>query len=160
MLRVFSGTTLRFAESRFSVLYRIGVRRDRQKRYTLGHISKRSHAVPIDGRPLCKQHSVSAPLAVDQAEFPNVLCPLLAGLRPYRVHWSRGSKVPETGTGSVEFGRQRPVPVASDLRMLRDLQRVVHLHPEIAQGRFQLRVPEKELDRSEILRPAVDQGRL
>jgi hypothetical protein len=49
---------------------------------------------------------------------------------------------------------------ASDLRMLHNFERVVHLHPEIAQRRFQLGVSKQELHGPQILRLPVDQGRL
>jgi hypothetical protein len=45
------------------------------------------------------------------------------------------------------------------LSLLRDLQRVVDLDPEVSHCAFQLRVPKQQLNCSEIPRPPVDQRR-
>jgi hypothetical protein len=46
------------------------------------------------------------------------------------------------------------------LSVLSHLQCVVYFNPQIAHRALQLRVPEEELNGSQILGPAVDQGRL
>ena len=51
-------------------------------------------------------------------------------------------------------------PGSSDVYLLGDLQRVIHLHSEIANRAFDLRVAEQELDRTDVPRATVDQRRL
>lgn len=46
---------------------------------------------------------------------------------------------------------------ASNLDLLCHLKRIVDLDAEIANGAFQLRIPEQQLYRPKVLRPAVDQ---
>lgn len=46
------------------------------------------------------------------------------------------------------------------LSLLGELQRVVDLDPKVPDGPFELRVPERRLNGSEIPGPRVDQGRL
>lgn len=47
-----------------------------------------------------------------------------------------------------------------DFGLLRDLQRVVYLDPEVSNGAFQLAMAEQELNGPQVLRASVDQCRL
>ena len=50
----------------------------------------------------------------------------------------------------------RPAYPMLDFSLLRDLQGVIYLDPEIPDSALQLRVPEQKLNSPQILRPFVD----
>jgi hypothetical protein len=57
--------------------------------------------------------------------------------------------------GSRPCGRRDDL----DLRLLRDLQRVIHLNAEVSHSAFKLRVSQQELNGPQVLCALVDQGR-
>ena len=63
-------------------------------------------------------------------------------------------------SASDRSARPLPVPMVSDFGLLRHLQGIVNLNPQIPDGALQLGMPEQQLDGSEILRPPVNQRRL
>src|SRR5271154_4713353 len=65
----------------------------------------------------------------------------------------RGAHGPAIGLG-------RDVYLSSQLDLLGNAERVVDLDPEVANRAFELRMPEQQLDRSQITRLLVDLGRL
>jgi hypothetical protein len=50
-------------------------------------------------------------------------------------------------------------PGISDVNLFRYSQGVIYFNTQISDGAFDLRVPERKLDRSEISRAPIDQGR-
>ena len=64
-----------------------------------------------------------------------------------------GRTTPNEGT-NVQPANQR-----LDFGLLRDFQRVINLDSKVSDGAFQLAMPKQKLNRSQILRPLVDQCR-
>src|SRR5438876_12135864 len=63
-------------------------------------------------------------------------------------------------TAMLEKKQTTALPIQrSHLGLFRDLQRVIDLYAEISHCNFELRVPEKQLNRPEVLRASVDQRR-
>ena len=57
-------------------------------------------------------------------------------------------------------GRSQAALAALGFGLLGDLQRIVHLDTEVADGALQLRVTEQKLNGPDVACPALDQGRL
>lgn len=62
--------------------------------------------------------------------------------------------------GRPALGMKRPPTDFSDLCLLRNLERVVHLDAKVPDSRLQLGVPEQQLDGTQVLGPPINQRRL
>ena len=58
--------------------------------------------------------------------------------------------------GKSQFRSARRLTFQLDLRLLGYLERIVDLDPQIPDGAFELRMTEKQLNRSKVLGPPID----
>lgn len=114
------------------------------------------NGVRTSSRQLSVDHYPSTNIGFPPEPKPT---PSALGPRPHRL--PHALEVREGYRAGVD-GDQRSVsvPAASDLHVLGNLQRVVHLHAEVPHRGFQLGVPEQKLHCPQILRLSVDEGRL